>query len=158
MPIVDSVVVTETLQADGRRSVLERHTDHQGRTYDVPYFAAADLDIEQVLNLRAVNIGREIDAKEAAAAAAAEFRIPLTKYEFRQRFAPAERAACDAFNAGFEAHPALSAEQKAAIRTGLEDFRAASAVDPVLAMPMLQMYEALGLIAPGRASEIGAQQ
>lgn len=157
MPIIESVIVTATPQANGSRSVLERHTDHQGRTYDVPYFAAPDLDIEQVLSLRAANIGREIDAREAAAAEAAGFRIPLTKYEFRQRFTPAERAACDAFNAGFEAHPALSAEQKSDIRTGLEDFRAVSEVDPVLAMPMLAMYEALGLLAPGRAAEIGAE-
>lgn len=156
MPIITSTIIATRPQVDGRAYITERHTDHNGNSYDHEYLADVGLDVDLVMQLRAQNIGARIDAREAAEAEAANYRLPLTKYQFRLRFTEQERAACDAFNAGFETHQALSDAQKAAIRTGLEDFRAAQAIDPVLAAPMLQMYEALGLIGAGRAAEIGA--
>lgn len=156
MPVVTSQIVQMLLQLDGRSYVTERHTDHTGMTYEHEYLADVGLDTELVMQLRAIKLGAEIDARELAEAASQNFVIPLTKYAFRQRFTAAERLACDSFNANYAAHPALTEEQKDSIRTGLEDFNAASAIMPSIAMPMLQMYEALGLIAPGRAAEIGA--
>lgn len=156
MPIVSSQFVSGIPQADGRVYIVERHTDHNGASYDHEYLADAGADVALVMALRAQNIGAEIDAREAAEQAASGFSIPLSKYQFRLRFTQAERLACDAFNAGFEAHPGLSEGQRAAIRTGLADFNAATSVQPQLALPILQLYEALGLIGPGRAAEIGA--
>ncbi len=83
----------------------------------------------------------------------------LTKYQFRKRFTDAEKYRCDAFNATFESNPNLTDEAKAAIRSGLEDYRASqeiSLLEPGV-HAMLLMYEQLGLLdAPGRAQQIGA--
>lgn len=80
----------------------------------------------------------------------------LTHHEFRCRFTAGEQELIDEFNATFEAHPGLTAEQKRKVRTGLKNFEAASVV--VLsdtAIPtMLGLYTLLGLLAEGRAAEI----
>lgn len=156
MPIVSSQIISATVQASGDRSVHERHADHNGRTYDVSYFAPASMDIGAVLAARAERISAEIDAREAVAAEAANFTLPLTKLEFRQRFTPAERAAIDEFNANYAASELLTAEQKATMRVMLEDYRAAQNIllTDSGTIRGVQMYEALGLIAPGRAAEV----
>jgi len=156
MPIITSQIIQALPQADGRSYITERHTDHTGATHDHEYLADVGLDTDLVMRLRAERLGAAIDAREAAEAAAQNFVLPVTKYTFRQRFTEAERIACDAFNATYEQNPALTDAQRAMIRSGLEDFSAASAILPSIAMPMLNLYEALGLIAPGRAAEIGA--
>lgn len=156
MPILSSQIIQVLPQADSRAYVTERHTDHNGATHDHEYLADVGMDTHLVMQLRAVRLGAAIDAREAAEAAAQNFVLPLTKYAFRQRFTEAERLVCDSFNVNYASHPALTEEQKAMIRSGLEDFSAATSILPSIAMPMLQMYEALGLIAPGRAAEIGA--
>lgn len=156
MPIIASQIIRVLPQVDGRAYVTERHTDHAGATYDHEYLADVGLDTDAVMRMRAQRLGVEIDAREAVEAAAQNFVIPLTKYAFRQRFTEAERLACDNFNANFATHPSLTDDQKASVRSGLEDFYAATGVVPSRALPMLQIYEALGLIAPGRAAEIGA--
>lgn len=80
----------------------------------------------------------------------------LTHLEFRRRFTPDEQELIDEFNVTFETHPALSAEQKRKVRTGLKNFESASGV--VLAdsdIPaMLGLYAAVGLLAPDRVGEI----
>lgn len=157
MPIINSTIITTIpAQTTSNYPVIERHIDHNGKSYDVTYVASPNVDIMEVLAARAVKLGAEIDARELVEEEAKNFTIPLTKYQFRQRFTQEERMACDAFNVSFESHPALTAEQKAFIRTGLEDFKVAEAVEPAKALPLLQVYEALGLIAHGRAAEIGA--
>lgn len=155
MPIINSTITNKISNTTSGFPVSELHTDHNGKTYSFVY-TCDGLDPYIVLAARAVNLSAEIDAKEAAEIEARNFTIPLTKYQFRQRFTQEERMACDGFNVAFESQPALTVEQKAFIRTGLEDFKAAEAVEPVKAMPLLQMYEALGLLAQGRAAEIGA--
>lgn len=106
--------------------------------------------------MRAANIGAAVDAKEAARQEAENFTLGLTKLEFRNLFTYSERLAIDAFNAGFEAHPGLTTEQKSMIRTSLEDFRVAENVVLTNAATIagVQLYESLGLIAPGRSAEI----
>lgn len=157
MPILNSTIVN-TLPSNPTNPypVIERHTDHNGKSYDVTYLAEVGVDTDAVLLARAAKLGAEIDSREEVELIASNFSIPLTKYQFRQRFTLDERKKCDEFNAAFESYNFLTAEQKADIRTGLKDYDAVSEVDPALALPLLQVYESVGLIASGRASEIGA--
>ena len=80
----------------------------------------------------------------------------LTKLQFRRRFTQEERVMVDAFNTSFESHPVLSVEQKAILRTGLEDYNVASEVnlDDPSTSQMLTLYAALGIINPSRIVEI----
>jgi len=59
MPILQSTF-TSTVQADGSRSVHERHMDHNGKTYDIQYFAPESMDVDLVLSERAARLGAEI--------------------------------------------------------------------------------------------------
>lgn len=80
----------------------------------------------------------------------------LTHLGFRRLFTQAEREAADELEVTFETNPALSTEQKRMLRSGYKDFYAGTSVnldDPGIP-PMLALYEALGIIAPGRAAEI----
>ena len=80
----------------------------------------------------------------------------LTHLEWRARFTQTEQELIDELNATFETNDALSVEQKRKIRTGLINFNAAKDVNPKDARipPMLDLYTALGYLAPGRAAEI----
>lgn len=93
MPIVNSIIVSSQLQADGRSYVAERHTDQNGKTYDAVYLADSGMDTAAVLAARAANIGATIDAAAAVEAAAQGFEIPLTERQFLGRFTVAERVA-----------------------------------------------------------------
>jgi hypothetical protein len=80
----------------------------------------------------------------------------LTHIEFRRLFTPFEQQLSDEFEVTFESNGALTVEQKRSLRTGYKNFHAATVVDkddPDVA-PMLGLYEALGIIAVGRAAEI----
>jgi hypothetical protein len=82
--------------------------------------------------------------------------VMITHLEFRRRFTADEQELVDEFNATFETNGLLTVAQKRKVRTGLKNFEAASGV--VLSDPdipaMLAMYEALGILASGRAAEI----
>lgn len=76
---------------------------------------------------------------------------PLTRYEFRARFTLNERVIIDNYDSS-----ELSAEHKAIIRTILRDFDSTDQIHlthPAVAQA-LQTFEALGLVAGGRAAEI----
>lgn len=156
MPIVSSEIVSSVEQVDGRFAVKERHVDQTGRTYDFDYLADATLDQQAVLVERALQLGARVDADYAVVAAASGFTIPLTKLQFRQRFTPTERMLIDAFNLGFETNPNLTDDQKSHLRTVLEDYKVAQEIRLADSGTIwgVQMYEALGLIAAGRAAEI----
>ena len=80
----------------------------------------------------------------------------LTHIEFRRLFTPLEQQLSDEFEVTFESNAALTVEQKRSLRTGYKNFNAASVVDlddPDV-LPMLGLYEALGILATGRAAEI----
>ena len=106
---------------------------------------------------RAVRLSAELLAREAASLEASSGELPLTKYQFRQRFTFPERVAIDQFNGGsYLSSELLTVEQKMAMTTMLEDYKAASEVrlsDPAT-IAAVQMYEGLGLIAYGRAVEV----
>jgi len=154
--IIQSMHTEGATQADGRVFVTERHLLSDGRTVEFEYLADDTINRDAVMTARATRIAAQIAARDAANGIAAEGSAPLTKYQFRQLFTYPERIAIDAFNLSFESNAQLTAEQKAAIRTNLADFAASSAVhlSNPQTMAGVQMYEALGLIAPGRAAEI----
>jgi hypothetical protein len=145
MPIVSSAILTDTLQVDGSKSVLERHTDHQGKSYDIQYFAGPDMDIQQVLAERASRLGAEIDARLAAEAEANSFELPLTKKQFLDRFTASEYAAVRA-----------AAAQNATLDFYWQKLMVAESVylSNAETQAGVQMLEAAGLIAAGRATEI----
>jgi len=157
MTIVASTYTEGATQQDGRRYVKERHTDDGGRVYEYEWLGAQDP--APVLAARAARLD-ELLAEQAAAQAQIEGTLlPLSKLKFRELFTTVERMGIDALNSGFEAHPGLTAEQKAAIRTGLEDYRMAE----YIARPfdkrvgtLLGMYQAMGLRTAERVAEIMA--
>lgn len=145
MPIVSSVILTDTLQVDGSRSVLERHTDQSGKGYDLQYFAAPGLDLQAVLAERAARLGAEIDARLAAEAEAANFTLPLTRKQFLDRFTALEYAAVRA-----------AAAQNATLDFYWQKLMVAESVylSNAETQAGVQMLEQTGLIAAGRATEI----
>lgn len=156
MRVVNSEILEAIPQQDGRISVTERHTYDDGGLYLYPYFAQSDWDLQAVADQRAAAMNAEFARKEAQAAEAMNFEIPLTKTEFRDRFTTTEQIAIDNFNATYQANPGLTAEQKAAILSALEHYRDTTRVYLGLqkTIDIVSLWEALGLIANGRAAEV----
>ena len=79
-----------------------------------------------------------------------------TQLEFRRLFTRAERESSDELEVTFETNQTLSTSQKRALRSGYKDLSVASSVnlDDPSVLTMLNLYEALGVIAAGRAAEI----
>lgn len=154
--IVTSTYTAGDVQADGRRYVRETHTLDDGKTVDFDYLADDTIDPSTVMAARAARLNAEIAAQDSALMIASGGAMPLTKLQFRRLFTTAEQKAIDRFNVQFEAHPALTVDQKDDIRTGLENYRAAESVSLAdsATIQAVQTYEALGLIAPGRAAVI----
>lgn len=154
--IVNSNFTVGATQADGSVAVRETHTLSDGRTSTIDYFCSPDIDPSVVMSQRAARINAELVLSDALGALVSAGKINLTKLQFRRRFTLPERIAVDAFNASYEGNPMLTDEQKAAIRTNLKDYDEAFDIDlsDEGTIAGVQMYEALGLIAPGRAAEI----
>lgn len=144
-------------QVDGRRYVTERHTDTDGRVYIFEWLG--DQDASLVLSARATSLNSQLAARAAADALVSGTLLPLTKLQFKRLFTQAEMMQIDAFNASFEANNLLTTEQKAAIRTGLENYRLAVDIPRPFdadVESMLDLYVALGLLTTSRKSEIMA--
>lgn len=67
MSIIASIIVSDAPQIDGRRAIVERHTDHAGIAHDVFYLAEHDADAAALLPTRAAQMtaneqDREVDA------------------------------------------------------------------------------------------------
>lgn len=155
--IVSSTHTAGHPQQDGRRYIKERHLLDDGRSVDFEYLADDQINPDVVMTERAVRLAAELLSQEAATIEASNGELPLTKYQFRQRFTFPERVAIDQFNGGtYLTSELLTAEQKAGMTTMLEDYKAATEVrltDPAT-IAAVQMYEGLGLIVAGRASEV----
>ena len=155
--IVSSTYIAGHPQQDGRRYIKERHLLDDGRSVDFEYLADDQINPDAVMAERAARLSAELQAQDAAIAEASNGSLPLTKYQFRQRFTFPERVAIDQFNGGaYLVSDALTVEQKAGMTTMLEDYKAATEVrlsDPAT-IAAVQMYEGLGLIAYGRAVEV----
>ena len=82
----------------------------------------------------------------------------LTHVEFRRKFTSEEQELIDELEVGFESNPGLTVAQKRTLRTGYKNFYTATVVnldDPDVPK-MLELYVALGLLAPNRPAEITA--
>lgn len=152
--ITQSTYTEGPTQVDGRRYVRETHTDDQGKTYNFDWLGLQDANL--VLSARASVLTSQITAQREAEALVSGTRLPWTKLQFERLFSDAEWAAAQDFNAGFEVIPQLSAEQKLTIRRGLNDYKIALDVSPVDpgTIALVNLYEAFGVIALGRAAEI----
>jgi hypothetical protein len=152
--VIDSTYAEGPQQADGRRFVAERHTTDEGSVLTFEWLGTQDA--QMVVEARAAALNEQYAARDAAAALVAGTKIPLSKLEFRNLFG-AKKVAVDAFNAEFESHPSLTAEQKAAIRTGLLDFAQAQYIrrpfEPAV-VQMISLYQALGLLTAEEAAGV----
>lgn len=143
-------------QADGRRWVRETHVTTDGDELKFDWLGTQDAQI--VLDERAALLNAQYAARAAARALVAGSLIPLSKLEFRNLFGAA-KPAIDAFNAGFEASTLLSAEQKAAIRSGLEDFKEARYIErPFRAdvLALIGLYQTIGILSAEQADAVRA--
>ena len=155
MSIVSSTYTEGPIQVDGRRYVTERHTDDQGNNYEFEWLG--EQNAGPVLAARAAVLSQQIAEQRAAIAQVSGTLLPLTKLKFRELFTPAERAGIDAFRAGLESNAALSAGQKASIRTGFTDFDTAQNIVRPFLPPVLQMlglFVSLGLLTAERSAAI----
>ncbi len=64
MSIVNSVIVENVVQKDGRRSVRERHTDHVGVPHFVNYMAEAGANVNTALAARVAKIEAQLASAE----------------------------------------------------------------------------------------------
>lgn len=153
--IVESTYTEGPVQVDGRRYVKERHVDDRGAIFEHEWLGSQDAG--PVLAARAARLSALITEQREAEALVSGTLLPLTKLKFRELFTQTERAGVDAFRVGLEANPMLSTEQKAAIRTGFEDFDTAqNIVRPFLpqVVAMLDLFVSLGLLTTQRRAEI----
>lgn len=67
MSIVSSTHTVGHAQADGRRYVVESHTDSQGVVYGIEYLAAVGTDYVAVRDARAVQLAVQLAEAEADA-------------------------------------------------------------------------------------------
>lgn len=143
-------------QADGRRWVRETHVTTDGDELKFDWLGTQDA--QMVLDERVALLNAQYAARAAARALVAGSLIPLSKLEFRNLFGAA-KPAIDAFNAGFEASPLLSAAQKAAIRSGLEDFKEARYIErPFRAdvLALIGLYQTIGILSAEHADAVRA--
>lgn len=93
MPIVNSQITNQLFQVDGSSLVYETHTDHTGKTYDMSYTLGVGLDVQAVLAANALKLSERVDALMLSESVAANYQLPLSPYQFLNRFTPAERIA-----------------------------------------------------------------
>lgn len=147
-------------QVGGGRYTTERHTDNLGRPLSFgPYLCAEGMDPQAIMQARAVRLNADFALREAEATESANGRIPWSKLDFRDQLGQQTEVAMDAFFAGFEAHPALTTEQKAVIRTGYNRYREAHYIERPLkpeVLSLLGLLQQLGLITQERIDSIVA--
>lgn len=88
--IVSSNVVTAQPQHNGTTLVHEQHTDINGLRYDYTWFAAADVDIDAVVQQRGQLISADLTRQAEALTLASNYEIPLTPIEIMRRLTPTE--------------------------------------------------------------------
>lgn len=153
------------VQADGRTPVIEIHISdmHPDKVLRLEYLAYTDpqhaeyVNPEAVLQLRNTRLNADEAASERASVIASNGSFGLNKYEFRQLFTATEQDAIDEFNeGGYATHPALTTEQKAFIKRELINYSVTPFIrlDNPGVIAMLNMFEAIGLIADGRSAEV----
>lgn len=143
--IVLSEIVSETVQADGRAYVRERHLDDKGKEYIFEPLLTPDVDRNAMLAARAAELNKQLASREAAAAAVSGTTLPISKLAFLKRFTLAERIAIRA-----SADPVVQDITK---MLDLADYVTPNDGSSVAGLNYL---ESTGLLAAGRAAEIGS--
>lgn len=92
MAIATSAVIADQLQADGRRYVTERHTDHLGAHHDVTYLAESGANAQTPLSARAAQIVENLRHAEIQANMAKALSAELT-FTFNHSTVAQNRAA-----------------------------------------------------------------
>jgi hypothetical protein len=154
--LVSSSFTEGPYQIDGRRWVREAHITDEGD--ELKYEWLGEQDAQMVLEERVALLNAQYAARAAARALVTGSLIPLSKLEFRNLFG-ASKPAVDAFNAGFESSPLLSAAQKAAIRSGLEDFREAKYIERPFrpdVLALIGLYQSIGILSAEQADAVRA--
>lgn len=67
MPIVASTIVSDARQIDGRRAIIEQHTDQLGIVYPIFWTADAGTDATAAMSARAPTLNVDLTAREIAA-------------------------------------------------------------------------------------------
>lgn len=62
--VISSVIVEDSVQADGRRWIRERHTDQAGKIYEFAYLALASDNVTTMMNARIASINAGMVADE----------------------------------------------------------------------------------------------
>jgi hypothetical protein len=147
MPIVTSTYQANPPDELGRMDIVERHVDQNGREYMVSYVCDPGLDPENIMQMRAIRIGEEIDRKEAEALAASGGTIvkTWTQTQYWKMFSITEYAACKTL--------ATTDPTADYMLTVLRATPVIYANDPAL-IQGLHYFEATGCIGVGRAEEI----
>lgn len=95
MSIVSSQIVEDRAQADGRRAIRERHTDHIGRHQEVTYLAESGANATTTMNNRVAQIEAHSKATEILAnlnnALSDDTPAPTFDYSTQQEFSSALR-------------------------------------------------------------------
>lgn len=143
--IVTSSFVMGPTQADGRSYVKEMHVDDEGMSYEYEYLNGG-LDPQMVLEERAAAVSRILADRESARLAVAGTSVPLTRFQFLDRFTSAER---------------VSIRDAAKTNPIVEDFmemmKLSGNVSLALARPGLQYLASIDRLTQERANEIGAE-
>lgn len=156
MAIVSSTYTEGAVQADGRRYVTEHYVDDAGQSYDYSWLGTEDAPT--VVASRTTLLNAQLARAAAAQALVQGTLLPLTPLAFRDLLAP-EQQAIDAFNATYTTNPALTSDQINAIRSGLENFRAAQNITRPFdsrVQAMLGLYVSLGLMTQTRMDAVMA--
>lgn len=155
MQIVSSEIVHQS-EANGVVFVTEKHTFADGDTHLYSYQTASGADTQLAMDLRRQNMNAAILAKEQAEAEAANFEIPITKREFRDKFSQSEQEAIDEFNATYQSSPNLTAQQKRTMQTALARH---SEIDKIYmsaptTIAVVNLFQQLGILSAERAAQV----
>ncbi|MDD2885279.1 MAG: hypothetical protein PHT48_09575 [Dechloromonas sp.] len=154
--VTESYIESTSQQADGTILVVERHVISDGRIVTKTYYAQNESDIQPIMQAMAVKIQADLDAKARITAEAHNYELPLSRRDFIDRYTLAEQGVIQTQYLTFMSNPNYTDEIKGHIAAGKAYFDAGNSVylSSPLTIAGVQLHEALGWIAPGRANEI----
>ncbi|MDZ4328683.1 MAG: hypothetical protein U1A73_27265 [Pseudomonas sp.] len=147
--IVSSTFTPGPVAPDGRWNVDETHTNDDGRVFPYSYLCTTIMDMQAIMEERAIVINVTLAAREAARLMVVGTEVPYTKHEFLSRFTPDERIAIRNF--AKSVHPVAEY-----VTDFMEMLNASGGVYMTLARPgiaLLKTYN-VGNITAERAAEL----
>lgn len=142
--LTSSTFTEGVVQEDGRRYINELHIEQDGRAFVYEWLSDGTLDPQLVLEERAAVINSTLAAREAARVAVVGTEVPISKHDFLDRFAPAERIAIR-----------IESRTNDAVLDFMEMLNAADVVHMALARPGLDYLVSIGKLTAARAAAIG---